>query len=355
MTLLNAYDTGFDISLVITMYDAWSTPHTTTRTLFLRNLDGITLDQKIENARTLLRELSNEINYITGVGVDKGVIKSDGKKVAEEVFQLEPHKDFKYFYHSININFSSVSTYMWVKENKRLWHIPETEKDNGWERKLIQRPAKSVTLSLPCFVPVSQNQKTIGTFLSYVATTKRRRRVTGWIVGYNRNDPIFLSFINKFLPDGFISLGSHHHFGTDAKFIHISGSFVPARKKKPLKGPRKTYLASQPSDNTDYVYIIQMGRKNIFKIGKSNDPNSRLASLQTANPYKLKFLNIFSADNASAAEETLHTALYENKLEGEWFRLTNTEKNALASVSKFQDGKFIVRKKKYTIQELLNL
>jgi hypothetical protein len=55
---------------------------------------------------------------------------------------------------------------------------------------------------------------------------------------------------------------------------------------------------------------MKFSRKDIYKIGKSDDPGSRLRSLQTASPHTLKLAHIFKADNASAAEESLHEVLH---------------------------------------------
>ena len=80
--------------------------------------------------------------------------------------------------------------------------------------------------------------------------------------------------------------------------------------------------------------------RHAYKIGKTNDPEGRLQSLQTASPHKLKLLHAFRADNAAAAEEELHRLLHSKRLEGEWFRLTVLEKDVLVSVERFEGKKF---------------
>ena len=354
MASINAYDTKFNLSIVITMYDGWVTPNVTRRTFYLRNLDGNTQAQQIEHAKDLSKEFAREIHYITGVGIDKSVIKVSGKKAAENIFQLEPHELFRHFKHSVKIRFSSISSFMWHKDGKKTWRISETELAEGWEKIQVERIGKSATFTLPCVALTSRAQGA-PTFLKFQEYIKRRRgrRITGWRVSYNHKDANLLSFLSKFYPDGNISLGDHRYFGKDIRFTAIEGSFMPARKTKRTKTPRKTYLASQPTDNTEFVYVIQMGQKNIFKIGKSNDPEGRLANLQTASPFKLKLLHVFSADNASIAEENLHAALHEKRLKGEWFRLTNEQKASIVSVDKFVEGNFIVGKQELSVKELL--
>ena len=334
------------------MYDGWVIPHVTRRTFYLRNLKGDTLEQQIEHAKMLLDELSQEIHYITGVGIDKGVIKVGNKKVIENVYQLEPHEAFAHFRYSVKINFRSASSFLWQKDGKKIWRISEADIDNGWEKIQIEYPNKSITFTLPC-IALPNRTKGEPTFLKYPEyQTRGRSRKTGWYVAYDQDDVTLHSFLNKFYPNGYLSVGKGHYFGKDIRHTTIEGSSMPARKKKRTKAPRKSSLASQPTDNTDYVYVIQMGNRNIFKIGKSNEPGGRLANLQTASPYKLKLLHFFAADNASAAEEQLHAELYEKRLQGEWFRLTNQRKTILSSIEKFVDGQFIVGNKKLSVKEL---
>lgn len=68
------------------------------------------------------------------------------------------------------------------------------------------------------------------------------------------------------------------------------------------------------------VYFI--GCKNRIKIGVSRNPKSRLKSLQTANPYKLRLLyevECKSRDHAYGVEYQLHGRYFSKKARGEWF------------------------------------
>ena len=95
-----------------------------------------------------------------------------------------------------------------------------------------------------------------------------------------------------------------------------------------------------------------MGRQKVYKIGKSNDPQGRLASLQSASPYKLKLYHTFRAENASAAEETLHVVFHSNRLEGEWFQLSDEQKKAVMTVVEFKEGQFHTDKGRVTAEGL---
>lgn len=95
-----------------------------------------------------------------------------------------------------------------------------------------------------------------------------------------------------------------------------------------------------PVDSTEYVYFIQAGRTRTFKIGKSNDPQGRLISLQTANPHQSKLVHTFKADNASAAEQELYRLLLGQRMTGEWFNITKVQQRSIASVQRLEQGQF---------------
>lgn len=66
------------------------------------------------------------------------------------------------------------------------------------------------------------------------------------------------------------------------------------------------------------VYAIQMGEDGPIKIGTAQKPWERIATLQTASPYRLRGL---AAWPGSVAEEAaLHKHFAEDRLEGEWFK-----------------------------------
>lgn len=65
------------------------------------------------------------------------------------------------------------------------------------------------------------------------------------------------------------------------------------------------------------VYFIRQGESGPVKIGKADSIADRMASLQTASPYKLKLLAALLAP--AELEGALHLALDDRRLEGEWF------------------------------------
>lgn len=68
---------------------------------------------------------------------------------------------------------------------------------------------------------------------------------------------------------------------------------------------------------TGAVYFIQAGENGPIKIGYSNEPWGRLATLQTAHYEKLRLLGVTTGDVDS--ERALHKRFAPFRLEGEWF------------------------------------
>lgn len=80
---------------------------------------------------------------------------------------------------------------------------------------------------------------------------------------------------------------------------------------------------------TSYVYIIAHCERGLLKapvkIGRSNNPESRMATLQTGTPYDLDIVAKFAMPDsrfANAIEGAFHTVMKEHCIRGEWYDLT---------------------------------
>lgn len=69
------------------------------------------------------------------------------------------------------------------------------------------------------------------------------------------------------------------------------------------------------------IYLIQLGDKNVFKIGYAKNPKQRLKELQTSNHEKLSIVFEFQTVNFSKIESMLHNHFSMNRINGEWFQL----------------------------------
>lgn len=74
-----------------------------------------------------------------------------------------------------------------------------------------------------------------------------------------------------------------------------------------------------------YLYIIRYGTQDVYKIGISKKPESRLKSLQTGSPFELEiiFTHKVAPDNATYVESRVHKWLSFNKLRGELFAVSD--------------------------------
>ena len=72
------------------------------------------------------------------------------------------------------------------------------------------------------------------------------------------------------------------------------------------------------------LYVISEGVDGPVKIGRSNNPHSRVATLQTGNARPLILTAIYDmiAEDVCAAEKMLHEELADFSILGEWFSLT---------------------------------
>lgn len=68
-----------------------------------------------------------------------------------------------------------------------------------------------------------------------------------------------------------------------------------------------------------HIYIVSAGP--FVKIGKANDVDKRIASMQTGSPYEIEFIHSSEVplECAHDVEREAHSALSEYRFRGEWF------------------------------------
>lgn len=69
----------------------------------------------------------------------------------------------------------------------------------------------------------------------------------------------------------------------------------------------------------NYVYVIQLEDQDLFKVGFSNSPATRLAGLQSSTPYQLRLVRTIGHPRAEDLERAAHKELSEFRTRGEWF------------------------------------
>lgn len=80
----------------------------------------------------------------------------------------------------------------------------------------------------------------------------------------------------------------------------------------------KLYDPNRPGG---YLYVIQLGDTDHYKIGVSRDPVIRLNQLQTKCPIPLKILCLWFGHDYEFFEKALHFQFSHKRIKGEWFRL----------------------------------
>lgn len=71
-----------------------------------------------------------------------------------------------------------------------------------------------------------------------------------------------------------------------------------------------------------YVYLIEQADEQFTKIGITNDPETRLSSLQTGNPQKLTLRYLLHCQDyaqAQGLEQAMHFVFAQRAAVGEWF------------------------------------
>lgn len=333
MAIIYANRPKYELSMTVTIYsrtqasDGTMFTKTKHRPFSLRNLQGETLEDQVQQAIRIMNEVAQELHYLTGFGIDKGRVKHGSTTIEEVIYpELAPSSTENLWYsYAIVLKFVP-HVYKWVQGKVEKSAIDETLLHEGWHKQAVWTGGKSSFK-----IPVA---KEAGFF-----------RLGSYGIEYEKNDAVFTRFIGRFREDGHLCYGRSQSFGTLAQ---VSYDYWPQAKKPQKymkKLPRKSRLATQPTDTTEYVYIIKISRKNIYKIGKSDDPQGRLQSLQTASPHKLHIVHTFKADNASAAEEALHEILHKHRMEGEWFNIPKPQSERLLAIERFENTHFWIHGK----------
>lgn len=74
---------------------------------------------------------------------------------------------------------------------------------------------------------------------------------------------------------------------------------------------------------TGFVYFIQAGDQDLFKIGRTNGlPEDRLSTLQVASPVPLSLQWYIGTNEPKALEQALHQQFKPYRVSGEWFAIT---------------------------------
>lgn len=85
-----------------------------------------------------------------------------------------------------------------------------------------------------------------------------------------------------------------------------------------------------------YVYIC--GYDNVVKIGKSSQPDKRIANLNTANPKEIQIYMIVECLDMDLVESRMHKYFDKAHVKGEWYELTSEMKYLIRGIQAIKDA-----------------
>lgn len=144
------------------------------------------------------------------------------------------------------------------------------------------------------------------------------------------------------------TLAMHHHQGNSepptyeeiANMLNCSQRQV-IRTINQLRGlsvPGLQDFGIPEQDRSGYIYLIKL--LDYYKIGRSKNVSKRLTTMSVKLPFDLELLHAFPANDMYEAEFHLHLQFADKRGKGEWFRLNNLDVEYIASLVRYQDGKF---------------
>lgn len=85
-------------------------------------------------------------------------------------------------------------------------------------------------------------------------------------------------------------------------------------------------------DRPGYIYLVKAS--GYYKIGLSKQPKVRFSQIGLQLPFPFEVLHIISATNMYETESKLHQKYAHQRLNGEWFSLTESEVAEICSIEK---------------------
>jgi hypothetical protein len=125
---------------------------------------------------------------------------------------------------------------------------------------------------------------------------------------------------------------------------------LPAVKKLNERAKRGASKSGQRSTPT-YIYLIHM-HDRIYMIGQSTDPHRRRNELQASSAYNLTLVHRFIADEPDMAKQLLQAHLAGHRMAGEWFQLSPRQSRVLATIDRYESGRFLDANGEVTLADL---
>ncbi|MEO0594759.1 MAG: GIY-YIG nuclease family protein, partial [Chloroflexota bacterium] len=86
-------------------------------------------------------------------------------------------------------------------------------------------------------------------------------------------------------------------------------------------------------DRSGYVYLLKVkNRDDVYKIGRTKNPDNRLRTFSVKLPFPVDYEHLIQCDDMYALESELHARYADQRLDGEFFRLTPTNVQAIKTI-----------------------
>lgn len=128
-----------------------------------------------------------------------------------------------------------------------------------------------------------------------------RRQTDGYVKSYEADDPAFKEYV---------------------KSIGAFGNQSPSKKP-----------ASQPRNRKGFVYLLAAFHdKQLYKIGRATNPNNRLRTFNVKLPFPVAYECVIETGDMYRLERELHRLFDDKRLDGEWFRLSQSDVQYIKSL-----------------------
>ena len=108
----------------------------------------------------------------------------------------------------------------------------------------------------------------------------------------------------------------------------LYGSYIPVEMPLKTQSP-----AVKAINRAGYVYLLRtLHDPRSFKIGRTKDPENRIKTFATKFPFKVQYACLIYTMDMFALEKELHKRFASQRLDGEFFRLSESDVTYIKSL-----------------------
>ncbi len=106
----------------------------------------------------------------------------------------------------------------------------------------------------------------------------------------------------------------------------------PVRKIQSAPKPPKPIII-QTRNRAGYVYLLRtIHDSTLYKIGRTNNPDNRLRTFNVKLPFPVEYEHLIKSDDMYQLESNLHRRFASQRINGEFFRLSETDVGYIKSL-----------------------